>query len=331
MGLMPGLAGARLLGEGFNQANKKVGEGAYAAGGAVTDLTGSPAAGYATNVGIQAIPAIAQGQIAKQVFAPAMQGGAESLMQSALKPTIKQIETGEADTAIKTLLKEGLNPTKGGVEQLREMSKTTSQQLAEALKKSTATVNVSDVGRPVEEVLKRVRTQANPLSDINAVEGAWDEFSKLHPLVRGREEIPVQLAQALKQGTYKELSGKYGELGNAATEAQKGIARGLKEGISQAVPEASALNARNSALLQTLDVAERRALMDLNKNPFGLSLLAENKGAFAAFIADKSALFKSLLARMLYSGKDVVPNVAGAGATIGNEAYQQHLANELRD
>ena len=70
----------------------------------------------------------------------------------------------------------------------------------------------------------------------------------------------------------------------------------------------ASLNARQSELINALNVTERRALMDLNKNPMSLSLLAPNKAALAAFLADKSALFKSLLARSLYSG-------GGAGAT----------------
>ena len=49
---------------------------------------------------------------------------------------------------------------------------------------------------------------------------------------------------------------------------------------------------KEAQLIDTLDVVERRALMELNKNPGGLTLLAENPLAAAAFQADKSALFK---------------------------------------
>jgi hypothetical protein len=331
MGLMPGLAGARLLGEGFNQANKKVGEWAYAAGGAVTDITGSPMAGYATNVGIQAIPAIAQGQIANQVFAPALEKQSIDMMQRALKPTIAQLKSGEGRAAAETLLKEGLNPTIGGTNELRNASISTSKQLAEALRGSTADVNVGKVGAPLTDTMNRAIKQANPLQDIQTVKDVWNEFRNLHPEVGGKSTIPVQLAQELKQGTYAKMADKYGELGSASVEAQKAIARGLKDEISAAVPEAASLNARNSNLLDALDVTERRALLSLNNNPGGIAWLAENKSAFAAFLADKSTLFKSLLARLMYQTRNVAPNVAGAGATIGNEAYQQHLANELRD
>jgi hypothetical protein len=39
--------------------------------------------------------------------------------------------------------------------------------------------------------------------------------------------------------------------------------------------------------------------MELNKNPVGLSWLANNKAAALAFMADRSAAFKSITARML--------------------------------
>ncbi len=108
-------------------------------------------------------------------------------------------------------------------------------------------------------------------------------------------------------------------MGTADVEAQKGLARGLKEGIAQAEPRVSALNAQESALIRTLGVAERRAMMDLNKNPMGLSLLAQNPAAWAAFMADKSALFKSLAARAVYSGSEQIPAAAARGGIALSE------------
>lgn len=122
--------------------------------------------------------------------------------------------------------------------------------------------------------------------------------------------LPVQQAQALKQGTYKALAGKYGEVGSASTEAQKALARGLKDKIAEAVPGVGQLNAEESRLLSTLSVTERRALMEMNKNPLGLSALAGSKQALATFMADRSAAFKSLAARMINRS-------AAAPASIG--------------
>jgi hypothetical protein len=229
VGMMPQVLGARLLGEGFNQANKKVGEAAYSAGGTATDIAMqhgvSPETaakiGFGTNVGIQAIPAIVQGQIAKQVFAPMAEKQSIDMMQRALKPTTAQLKSGEGRAAAETLLKEGLNPTIGGTEELRQASRATSKQLAEALKDSAAEVSVGKVGAPLTDTMNRAVKQANPLQDIQTVKDVWNEFRNLHPEIAGKETIPVQLAQELKQGTYAKMADKYGELGSASVEAQK--------------------------------------------------------------------------------------------------------------
>jgi len=117
-------------------------------------------------------------------------------------------------------------------------------------------------------------------------------------------------------------------VGSAETEAQKSIARGLKDEIADAVPEVAPLNARESDLLNALKVSERRALIEINKNPMGLSLLASNPATWAAFMADRSAGFKAIVARMLYSGQKAIPQV-GTAARIGATEVMAHPGGML--
>lgn len=299
-------------------------EGAYAAGGKVTDVAakmGLPAnvaagAGFATNVGIQALPAVFGGQGAAKVGAPAMEAGAKGLMQSALKPTLRDLKTGRAATAIQTMLDEGVNATKGGVEKLRSMIGDLNQEIRQAISSSPAMVDKGRVASVLQDLTKKVEKQATPQGDIAAIEKAWTEFLN-HPLLTGKMNMPVQLAQEMKQGTYKALGNKsYGEMKGIETEAQKALARGLKDEIATAVPGIGALNAEESKLLAALQVAERRVMMEGNKNPAGLSLLAGHPSTFAAFMADRSGLAKSLLARMMNSGSENIPNAA-AGGSLG--------------
>lgn len=222
---------------------------------------------------------------------------ARRLMQSALKPTLKQLKTGDARVAVDTLLDLGINPNSRGVEKLGMKIDELNTLIADKLKGSNASVNRQDVLGYLDDVSGKFGNQVSPTSDLNAIKGVADDFMT-HPAITGNN-IPVQQAQTLKQGTYKALSGKYGEAGSAATEAQKALARGLKDKIADAVPGIGQLNAEEARLIKTLGVAERRALMELNKNPVGLSLLAGNKAAFAAFMADKSAAFKALTARAI--------------------------------
>jgi len=322
--VMGGPMGA--VGAGVNEAMQNaqtlMDRGAYNAGGAVTDMTGSPAAGFATNVGVQAIPTVLGAALGKSAGQQPTKALAERLMQSAVKPQVGDIESGAAKRAITTMLDEGVNATSGGMEKLHKNITGLDQQVKQLIAASPERVGVAEVGQALRRPMDAARTQVNPQKDMAAVRAAWDEFRK-HPDLVGKTDMPVQLAQELKRGTYAALGKKsYGEVGSAATESQKALAHGLLEGVSKRVPETVPLLKRESDLMNVLSVAERRALMEANKNPAGLALLTHDPYAFAGFMADKSAAFKSILARMLYQGQGVIPTTAGAvvGADIGNRS-----------
>jgi len=56
--------------KGMGKAEELLAEGAYEVGGKVTDVTGSPGLGYATNVAIQAAPSILSGSVANALGKP---------------------------------------------------------------------------------------------------------------------------------------------------------------------------------------------------------------------------------------------------------------------
>lgn len=259
---------------------------------------------------------------------------ARRLMQSALKPTIKQLKTGDAKVAVDTLLEYGINPNAKGVEKMQGMVDDINTVIADKLRNSTATVSRPRVLDYLDDVRGAARNQVSPSADLNAIKGVADDFSA-HPGIVS-DNIPVQQAQELKKGTYRALRGQYGQARGAEIESQKALARGLKDQIAKAVPGIGPLNAEEARLLKTLDVAERRALMELNKNPVGLSLLAGNKAAFIGFMADKSAAFKALAARAINRASetpslvnplaDKLANPALRGGVLsisGNQAPQQ--------
>lgn len=248
----------------------------------------------------------------------AAESAAKRLMQSALKPTIKQLKSGDADIAVQTLLDYGVNPTKGGVEKLRNLIDQKNSEIANAISASPATIDKRNVVNALSGVQQKFGAQVSPTNDLAAIENVKNDFLS-HPNYPGND-IPVQAAQELKQGTYRVLGGKYGQMGSAETEAQKSLARGLKDEIATAVPEVGPLNAEESRLITTLNVSERRALMEANKNPLGLATLAHNPLSWAAFMADKSALFKSLAARMVNSTTAVPGAVQNA---LTNQSVNQ--------
>ena len=304
------------------------------------------ALGAGVGEAMQQAPAFA-GLKSGPLAAPAagmLKSGAQRVMQSALKPTEVAQRTGKAATAIDTMLDQGLNVSPGGVSKIHARVSQLNDQVKEAIKNSTAVINKEQVAKRVLKPLNDFMQQVDPLTDVAAIQRVWDHFME-HPELpkeipahtvaskvldasgqpirtevpkSGSNDFPVQKAQELKTGTYRALGDKsYGELKGAEIEAQKALARGLKEEISNAVPEVRPLNAEESRLLDALSVSERRVMMEANKNPIGLGFLSASPVKLAMWMADRSGLFKSLVARMLNTGSKAVPQMARTGPALG--------------
>lgn len=291
-------------------------------GGASAGLIDPEQAAGGGALGAVLPPALKGAAAAGNALGTGLASGAKRLMQSAIKPTIAQLKSGEADIAVQTLLDNGINPTRSGVAKLRDLIDAKNAEIAGMIGSSNATVDKKAVLGALADTRQQFGRQVSPTADLASIQNVADDFLA-HPNFPG-QTIPVQAAQDLKQGTYRVLSKKYGQMGSAETEAQKALARGLKDEIATAVPGVGALNAEESRLLTTLSVAERRALMEMNKNPMGLATLASNPVSWAAFMADKSALFKSLAARAINRASSVPGAAQGAlgNSTLGQLVYR---------
>lgn len=301
----------------------RVGEGltksAYKIGGAVTDATKSPAAGYLANVFAQAIPTLLGGQLAKGA-APPLEWTAKALMQSAIKPSPADLLTGKAAKAVGTLLDEGINPTVGGMNKLRGMAETQNAKVADLLSNTGGTLSKEAAAGRIQDVVSKAEAlHPIPQEVLPTIEKVYTGFMQ-NGLVP--KNIPVEQAQALKQEIYRMM--KYGELKADLPKeaAYKALGRGLKEELETSVPGVKALNARASELWNALNVSERRALLDLNRNPLNIGVLAHSPAMFATYMADKSAAFKGIIARGLYAGKEQLPATAARLGIAGYEAIQ---------
>lgn len=250
----------------------------------------------------------------------ALRSGAERAMASALKPGQKAARLGQADPAVATMLDQDLNVSKGGLETLHERITALNDRVATKIQNSPAVVDKQLVGARMQDVLDEFRQQVDSAPDIKAIQRVWDRFTADKNIAA---MIPVQQAQELKQGSYRRLKGQYGEAGEAGVEAKKALTRGLKEEIVKAVPEVAPLNAEESAMLNVLPMVERRVIMEAQKNPVGLGLLSTSPGKMAAWMGDRSALFKSLVARMLNKGSKYAGPVGPAlGVATTDQASQ---------
>jgi hypothetical protein len=294
----------------------------YKAGEAVTDLASQvsgkhsllnplglriPAevaggAGFAANILTQALPAFLTSAKPSQ---PSMPDWAtflpRKLMQSAVKPSVTAGKDGPA--AIRTMLEEQIYPTSSGMDKVSKITGGLDDQVDKLVSGSNANVGVAAIGSRLKDVHKGALTQANPQDDLAAVKEAWDKF-RTSPLVKGKSEIPVQLAHEMKRGTYKSLGNKaYTELKGASIESQKALARGMREEVAEAVPAVKPLLERQASLLNVKDVAGQRALIESNKNPLGLAALRmDNPLSAASFLADRWAALKAFAALQAYTG-----------------------------
>ena len=240
---------------------------------------------------------------------------ARGLMQSALKPKESALLSGKADRAIDTMFEQGLNVSPGGVQTMQGKIASLNSQIAARIAGSPATVNKAAVAARIQPLLQKFMKQVNEADDIAAIQKAHDGFIN-HPLLTGAD-MPVQLAQEMKQGTYRALGDKsYGEQKSTSIEAQKALARGLKEEIAKAVPEVHQLNAQESKLLDALSVSERRVMMEANNNPIGFGWLTTDPVRFAGWMADRSGMFKSIVARMLNKAGGAAPAAGNAAAAV---------------
>lgn len=239
-----------------------------------------------------------------------LKAGAPWLMQKAVKPTealLKEYKT-TAPRLVKTLLDEGINVTQGGLDKLQRLFDATNADIRAAIQSSTGTIDKGKVAQRTVDTAKKLSQQVNPTADLQAVDDVVLEFFD-HPTQRG-PSLKVQDAQDMKVGTYQQIGKKYGQVSSANLEAQKALARGLKDEIALEVPEISGLNARDAKLMAAMDAVGRRAALSGNKDPVGFAWVAHNPVTFLAAIFDRSPVVKSLIARGAYQAAGMTAKVS---------------------
>jgi len=311
----------------------------YETGGVVADKASrvmppeaAAALGFGTNlIGQYALGGGVGGGIGKQV-GKGMESGARTLMQSSIKPTAADLVAGKADRAISTALDRGFVPNRENIAKLRGEIDTLMNTVEAAISRNVnKTVDQQKILDGIKPVFERFKNSIEESTRSTDIQKAINDFMG-HPWIKsitrqpertveskildasgkpmttkipasGTGQIPVKEAQDIKQGIYRDLGDKaYGPQAIPAAEqaARKGIAGQLRAGIEEAVPEVMPLNKQAGDLLNLGNVATRRAMMDANKNPLGLGLLAHNPAALAVFEAERSPIIKAHIANWLH-------------------------------
>ena len=237
------------------------------------------------------------------------------LMQSAVKPGLKLLtrtDPGATPQVVKTLMDEGVNVTPGGVAKLQRLIKSTNDEIKAVIapiasRESPALRSTQHLTR----LSRKYANQVNPQPDLDAISTVGENFL-VHPSISPRGTLTIGQKQELKQGTYARIGEKYGKESAASIEAEKALARGLKDDIASEAPGVSALNAREGKLLEALDAVGRRVAFAGNRDPIGFAWVAHNPTTFLAALIDRSPAVKSLLARGLYNHAGQIAKVPPA-------------------
>lgn len=214
-------------------------------------------------------------------------------------------KTGGSQIIAQTGLEEGIPSTRKGFERAEQLISDLDAQVSGAIAGSQATIPRQAVARRLGGTVQEFRSQVDPLEDLAAIAKTGRGFKRTVP-----ESIPVQQAQRLKQGTYQAIGKKFGQRGAASVEAEKALARGLREEISAAVPEVAPINARQGRLIQLRDAlaaAEQRAG---NRDAVGLTDIiaaATHPGLLAVTLGSRPGPISRAAIALNRVGRSTVP------------------------
>jgi len=315
---------ARVMGKGLDWIDHSL----YNVGGEVTDYAKSKglsaetsaALGVGANVIPQIIPTGMGGGAAGALAKGAGQNMGRTLMQQALKPSRASQKSGDAANAIEYLLQKGYNVSKGGVEKLTAEIDKLDEALTKSIANTKGDVSTLRLIQPIKDAVAKFKDGLDHATNTEAIKGELLKFFD-HPEVQGAFQIPAELAQRIKQATYREVGDAGYGMGlkpAAEREGKKAVARGLKESLDVVSPEAASINRQMGPAINARDLVQDRTMMAGNKMTLGLGSLV-NPSHWLPWLADRSELAKSLLARTAYSG--AIPEAGGAAAGAGVGAY----------
>lgn len=196
----------------------------------------------------------------------------EGAYESAMKPATT-ISQADRANMVQAGLQNAIPISKGGLEKLGNLIDDYNQKIKAVIDTDpTRPIDPNSVATRTNDTLSRFSNQVNAGKDLADIQKSRNMFLAEQGATPGSPAPPMNAAaaQSMKQGTYQILKGKFGEQGSAAVEAQKDLARGLKEEIANQFPEINGLNAQESRLLDLQPVLERAVNRTSNHQLIGI-------------------------------------------------------------
>jgi len=269
---------------------------------------------------------------------------AARLYHEALKPNANT-PAAEVRSMVQTGLEHKIPVSEAGAAKLNALLADLNQKIegkvAPAAERGVK-VNPYSVVDRLGDVEDRVRYQVNPEEDIRSVNKTGQEFLRSQgatpeqPAVapkptgildaQGRpmmdagkpvrpggraQPIPADEAQAIKIGTYRKLAGKYGEMApDAKIEAQKALARGIKEELSAQIPELADLNAKEGSLFDLKGPLESAVNKAANRQGRSMGLPAAVTGVAVGEMAGAPAGAAAAVLKQILANPEVRSRLA---------------------
>lgn len=243
----------------------------------------------------------------------------EAAYESALKPSTV-MSPAERSSVVQTALKNEIPISSDGLQKLGDRIDELNQAIKNEISSDpTRPIDPNKVATRADAAKAKFYNQVNAQPDLNAIEASRQQFLAEQGAKPGTPSIPPRPtglldaqgnpimssgipakpptpappmnaadSQTMKQGTYRVLRGKFGEQGSASVEAQKALARGLKEEIATQFPEIGKLNATESKLLDLQPVLERAVNRISNHQAIGIG--TPIAGAAAKAVTGSGAL-----------------------------------------
>lgn len=207
--------------------------------------------------------------------------------------------------AIKTALKEGIEPTPKGVQKLWDNVNSLERDIASTISKGkdkyVRTENVIKSIDSVKDYFKEYPVAGKYLKQIDEIEAGFKQE-------RG-PRIPVEDAQKIKKKTYEVFQKAYNEIGTVEKETSKAIAKGINTELKTMFPEIKSLLGKQSDLLG-LNKAIKNAVGRIGKRDL-IQLGAIGTGAgFGAASGSPAVGITAALLRNIISAPKVQAKLA---------------------
>lgn len=310
------LRGSAVVAEKAGQAAATVAPAIRAAGKAAS----------ATGAAVDPVSMVVSGAIntaGKTIPGAASKLSPEALYESALKPSTT-LSKEERATRVSTALENNILPNQQGLDKVRSLITQIDDEVNGIIREGPYggnPINTDAVVQHLDQLKEFARNTVNPQEPLAIIKKVESRF-----LAAKGTAMSVEAAHNLKKNTYLELKKFYDKFTqNAAVEAKKALARGLKEEVYALYPELREMGKKEGALIALEESIERAANRISNRDVIGLGV--PMKGAAGGIVGGPAGAVattalgildtpqvKARLAQALYRARKGVDSIKGTTA-----------------